>query len=52
MGGFGDPLYRVGDLRAAALLEQLEGPPQLAQVRDVVEELVANTRTSTSHWPR
>jgi citrate synthase len=40
MAGFGHPLYPVGDPRAAALLQQLEVPPELAQVRDVVEELV------------
>jgi citrate synthase len=40
MAGFGHPLYPLGDPRAAALLQQLEVPPELAQIRDVVEELV------------
>jgi len=40
MAGFGHPLYPAGDPRAAALLRVLGVPPALAQVRDVVEELV------------
>jgi citrate synthase len=40
MAGFGHPLYPAGDPRAAALLQRLEVPPGLAQIRDLVEDLV------------
>jgi citrate synthase len=38
--GFGHPLYPAGDARAASLLRQLLVPPALAQLREVVEDLV------------
>ena len=40
MAGFGHPLYPAGDPRAAALLQRLQVPPGLAEIRDLVEDLV------------
>ena len=40
MAGFGHPLYPAGDPRAAALLQRLQIPPGLAEIRDLVEDLV------------